>query len=294
MDDRPTILNELQDRFPEVAFGLEPSCDGIPTAWVPGGDLLPVLRFLKEEVPAPYRMLFDLTAIDERARTNGEGGHPSGDFTGVYYLLSMDRNSDIRVKVSLSQDTLSLPTLTGLWPAADWYEREVWDMFGIRFEGHPNLRRILMPDTWKGHPLRKDHPARATEMGPFELPDDKQNAEQEALRFSPEEWGMSRESEDRDFMFLNLGPQHPGTHGVLRFVVQLDGERIVDAVPEIGYHHRGAEKMGERQTWHSYIPYTDRVDYLGAFSTTCPMSCLSRRWRASRFRTRSGDPGHDV
>ena len=120
-----------------------------------------------------------------------------------------------------------------------------------------------MPETWQGHPLRKDHPARATEIGPFELPDEKQDKEQEALRFRPEEWGMKRNSEETDFMFLNVGPQHPGTHGILRVVLQLDGEEIVDAVPEIGFHHRGAEKMGERQSWHTYIPYTDRVDYLG-------------------------------
>jgi NADH-quinone oxidoreductase subunit C/D len=120
-----------------------------------------------------------------------------------------------------------------------------------------------MPPTWSGHPLRKDHPARATEIGPFELPDDKQEQEEEALRFNPEEWGLKRRSADSDFLFLNLGPQHTGTHGVLRVILQLDGEEILDAVPEIGFHHRAAEKMAERQSWHTYIPYTDRVDYLG-------------------------------
>jgi len=95
-------------------------------------------------------------------------------------------------------------------------------------DGHPHLKRILMPLTWEGHPLRKEHPARATEMGPFQLPEDKEEREMNALTFKPEEWGMKRESEDSDFMFLNIGPQHPGTHGVLRLVLQLLGEEIVE------------------------------------------------------------------
>jgi NADH-quinone oxidoreductase subunit C/D len=214
-------------------------------------------------------MLFDLTAVDERLRSHRED-QPPADFTVVYHLLCLEQNADIRIKVGLEGDTPSIRSITDLWPAADWYEREVWDMFGIDFEGHPRLRRILLPPTWAGHPLRKEYPARATEAGPFKMPDDRWEKEEEALRFRPEEWGMDTSGEDTDLMFLNLGPQHPATHGVFRILLQLDGEEIVDAVPEIGYHHRGAEKMAERQTWHTFIPYTDRIDYLGGVMNNLP------------------------
>jgi NADH-quinone oxidoreductase subunit C/D len=245
-----------------VAAAPQTVCDGVPTFWVSKYDVHEAIRSLHARVPQPYSMLYDLTAIDERGRTHREAQPPS-DFTIVYHLFSLERNEYVRLKVALPEDDLSLPTVTDICPVANWYEREVWDMFGVVFEQHPHLTRILMPRTWSGHPLRKEHPARATEMGPFTLPDEKQDAEQAALQFRPEEWGMTRQHEDSDFLFLNVGPQHPGTHGVLRIVLQLDGEEIVDAIPEIGFHHRGAEKMGERQTWHTYIPYTDRVDYLG-------------------------------
>ncbi len=257
-----TILDDLRTRFGEDSVTPQATRDEIPTFWTDGRHLRDVLRYLKHEVAQPYRMLYDLTAIDERVRQHRDG-EPTSDFTVVYHLLSFDRNEYLRIKVPLSGETPSVPTITELWPAANWYEREVWDMFGVEFDGHPFLQRILMPKTWVGHPLRKDHPARATEIGPFQQPPEKVDREQEALRFRPEDWGMKRESEDSDFIFLNVGPQHPGTHGVIRIVLQLDGEEIVDAVPEIGFHHRGAEKMGERQTWHTFIPYTDRVDYLG-------------------------------
>jgi NADH-quinone oxidoreductase subunit C/D len=252
---------ELQHELGATAVP-QTACDDIPTFWVPKDDIHQVIRSLRFSISDPYRMLYDLTAIDERGRAHRDGQPPS-DFTVVYHFFSFERNSYIRLKVALNEKQLSLPTITDIFPVADWYEREVWDMFGIVFDLHPHLTRILMPRTWSGHPLRKDHPARATEMGPFRLSDEKEDVEQEALQFHPEEWGMSREHEGFDYLFLNIGPQHPGTHGVLRIALQLDGEVIVDAVPDIGFHHRGAEKMGERQTWHTYIPYTDRVDYLG-------------------------------
>ena len=122
-------------------------------------------------------------------------------------------------------------------------------MFGIRFTGHPDLRRILMPESWQGHPLQKDHYSRATERGPFVMPEAMLQAELAAMQNLPVAAGMmSPEADDPETMVLNLGPNHPSLHGVLRLVVKLKGEEIVDVLPEIGFHHRGAEKMGERQS----------------------------------------------
>jgi NADH-quinone oxidoreductase subunit C/D len=256
------IIARLRNGLNAPQLVEQPTADGIPTAWIPADKLADALRLCKDGIDNPYAMLYDLTAIDERRRQAREG-QPESDFTAVYHLFSFDRNAYLRLKVPLSGDSPGLPSATSIWKNADWLEREIWDMFGLRFEGHPNLRRLLMPTTWQGHPLRKDHPARATEMGPYSLPDEKMVAEQAALKFDPAEWGMDDSREHTDYMYLNLGPQHPGTHGVIRFALQLDGEEIVDSMVDIGYHHRGAEKMAERQTWHSYIPYTDRIDYLG-------------------------------
>jgi NADH-quinone oxidoreductase subunit C/D len=264
----PEVVRELYAQFGAEAFVLQPTKDDVPTLWVGRDKLVEVLRFLRH-VPRPYVMLYDLSAMDERLRQH-RYGLPAADFTVFYHLLSVERNSDVRIKVALSADSLSVPSVISIWPNANWYEREVWDLFGIEFDGHPLLVRIMLPRTWTGHPLRKDYPARATEFDPFMLDAAKQDAEQEALRFNPEEWGMKRGTKDEDFMFLNLGPNHPSAHGAFRIVLQLDGEEIIDCVPDIGYHHRGAEKMAERQSWHSFIPYTDRIDYLGGVMNNLP------------------------
>ena len=253
-----TVEERLYREFGEALFVDQPCADGVRTLWISRDNLTAVLTFLRPH----FCMLYDLFAIDERTREH-RVGQPAADFTIVYQLLSMRRNEDLRIKIGLAESDLNLPTSIAIWPNANWYEREAWDMFGITFEGHPNLYRILLPPTWEGHALRKDHPARATEMAPFEMGPERVAREQEALRFRPEEWGMQTATEDHEYMFLNLGPNHPSVHGVFRIALQLDGEVIVDSVPDIGYHHRGAEKMAERQTWHTYIPYTDRIDYLG-------------------------------
>jgi NADH-quinone oxidoreductase subunit C/D len=269
MMSAPEVALEFVEQLRESRASAQPTIDGIPTIWVPVDQLATAASHLRHHTAQPFSTLFDLTAIDERERVHRED-QPAADFTLVYHLFSYERNQHLRLKVPLLGDYPSAPTITGLWTAANWYEREVYDMFGITFDGHPELRRILMPPTWEGHPLRKEHPARATEIGLYEPTDADVDAEQEALRFNPDDWGMEREGENSDFLFLNLGPQHPGTHGVLRMALQLDGELIVNAVPDIGYHHRGAEKMAERQTWHTYIPYTDRIDYLSGVQNNFP------------------------
>ena len=265
LDQRAGSLIELlRERFGDQVLCEQATLTGMPVLWVNRGALVEVLAALRR-VPEPFEMLYDLSAIDERLRSHRHG-LPEADFTVFYQLLSVSGNRDIMLKVALSEHDLSLPTVIPVYPNANWYEREVWDMFGIRFEGHPNLYRILMPPTWQGHPLRKDHHARATEFDPYTLTVKGQEKEQQALQFKPEEWGMQRQSDNTDFMF----PNHPSAHGAFRIVLQLDGEEIIDCVPDIGYHHRGAEKMAERQSWHSFIPYTDRIDYVGGVMNNLP------------------------
>ncbi|ALA59187.1 NADH-quinone oxidoreductase subunit C/D [Nitrospira moscoviensis] len=274
--ERPTIVEDVGGRFgADHILAVQPTPDGIPTIWVARDRLRDTLTYLKYDAPQPYRMLFDLSATDERARRRLDG-LPIGAFTVFYHLFSLERNEAVRVKVALDGEYPTMPSIMDLWPNADWYEREAYDMFGIRFDGHPYLRRLLMPPWWSGHPLRKEHPARGTEMGRFQLPPEKLAMAQDALQFKPEDWGMKRTHEDPDFdyMFINLGPAHTGTHGVLRLVTQLAGEEIVDIVPDIGFHHRAKEKIAERQTWHTFIPYTDRVDYLQGTLNELPY-CLS-------------------
>jgi NADH-quinone oxidoreductase subunit C/D len=257
------MINEIRSKFgDQIIISEQLTRDDIPTIWIERNKVEQVLKFLKNDIIRPFKMLYDLTCIDERTRTKRDGQPPS-DFSIVYHLTSFQRNQDIRIKVALNNSDLSIPSITTIWESANWYEREVFDMFGINFTGHPRLTRILMPKSWKGHPLRKEHHARATEMDPFVLTDAIRDEEEANLKFNPEEYGLDSKSEDSDFMFLNVGPQHPGTHGLLRLIVQLHGEDIVNIIPDIGFHHRGAEKMGERQSWHTFIPYTDRIDYLG-------------------------------
>ena len=161
------VIGELRNRFGPEAFTVQATRTGMPVVWVKPDQLLEVMTFLRKQ-PKPYVMLFDLHGVDERLRTHRDG-LPAADFSVFYHLISIERNRDIMLKVALSEKDLHVPTATKVFPNANWYERETREMFGITFDGHPHLSRIMMPQTWEGHPLRKDYPARATEFDPFVL-----------------------------------------------------------------------------------------------------------------------------
>jgi NADH-quinone oxidoreductase subunit C len=128
---------------------------GDHTAVVAGGVLRDVLRFCRDDERLACDVLMDLTAVDYLRYPGREDGPR---FEVVYHLSSLRHNHRLRLKTRVEEDDAVVPSATDLWPIADWLEREVWDMFGIRFSGHPDLRRLLLYEEFVGHPLRKDYP----------------------------------------------------------------------------------------------------------------------------------------
>ena len=139
------LLKWRQDAIEQVKYDREEM-----TIWVDRGSLREICAVLRDDASTKYNFLSDITCVD---------WYPSEPrFEVVYSLLSLPRKDRIRLKVKLTGDDPNLSSLTSLWPSADFFEREVFDLFGVRFQGHPNLRRIMMPEDWEGHPLRKDYP----------------------------------------------------------------------------------------------------------------------------------------
>ncbi len=147
----PELQELLKEKFPEAVLETH-AAHGDATAVVKRESFLEVMLFLKTDPVFDLNVLMDLTAVDGL----GMGWKPR--FEAVYHLMSLAKNHRLRVKVRVEEKDAVMPTLTGLWPIANWFEREVWDMFGIRFEDHPDLRRILMYPEFTGHALRKDYP----------------------------------------------------------------------------------------------------------------------------------------
>ena len=202
------VLRELHERFPDIQLVEQTTQDGIPTAWVPADRALQVLRYLGREAAEPFAMLYDLGGMDERERAAPRGPARRPRSSVYYHLVSYERNADVRLKVALPGEAPEVPSVAGVWPAADWYERELAEMFGVDVAGHDHLHPLLLPPWWDGHPLRKEHPSRGTEYGPFDLPDALADEWQEQLRFKPEMWGLPSTDDDPTLMYLNVGPQH--------------------------------------------------------------------------------------
>ena len=251
---------------------------------VPADKLVAVATALRDR--AGYAYLTSVTAVDYPATEKMEV---------VYHLCRLAGGPPLVLKAQTDRADPLLPSLTPVFPSADFQEREAWDLFGIRFVGHPNLQRILLWEGFQGHPLRKDwhepyyeqdhkpfdsrwpngHVQRAEDFNPFHdnvhYPPDFtlegwQPQDEEAL-YSGMVSGVSDHAGlESEQMIVNLGPQHPSTHGVLRLIVTLDGETVRDLQPVMGYLHRNHEKIGERNTFVQNIPYTDRLDYLCSMS----------------------------
>ena len=217
------------------------------------GDLIAALRFLKE---AGFTYLLDITAVDYESHPEP---HPA-QFALVYILRHEGWKRHVVIKSYPEKQTV--PTAIPLFKAADWLERETYDQYGIRFEGHPNLKRLLNHQQFEGHPLRKSYPItkgqRCTETDSL-MDEMQQRLELKGLlkRKADGSYGEP----ERELMFLNLGPSHPASHGTIRTLVALDGETIEAGVTEIGYLHRGFEKSAENHTYNQIIPYTDRLNY---------------------------------
>jgi NADH-quinone oxidoreductase subunit C len=149
-----TILAELQQRFGDAIVETHDH-RGDATVLVARDALPRVLAHCRDDAALAFDVLMDLTAVDYLKYPGREDGPR---FEVVYHLYSLVHNHRLRLKVRVDEDDAVVPSAVGLWPIADWLEREVWDMFGVRFEGHPNLRRLLMYESFVGHPLRKDYP----------------------------------------------------------------------------------------------------------------------------------------
>lgn len=209
-----------------------------------------LLKLKKDE---DFTILLDMTAVDYSKFPDST---PSR-FAVVYVLRSSDFKKETTVKAFVSDETLSVDTVSDIFPSANWAEREAYDQYGVIFLNHPNLKRVLNHKQFVGHPLRKDY--KITQGQICTETDDLMDEMLPLLKSK----GYTDE-EIADLMLLNVGPSHPASHGTIRNFVALEGETIAACVTEIGYLHRGFEKACEHHTYSQVIPYTDRLNYCSA------------------------------
>ncbi len=225
-------------------------------------NLKELLKFLKDELK--FKMFIDFTCVDYP--------YHNPRFQGVYFFFNPEEKQRIGVKCWAEGD--SLPSIVDLWKGAKWAEREVWDMFGVRFEGHENLVRMFLWEGYKHHPLRKDFPREgykekylpSLNVRPGSNPAhnyEEYHTELPTLE-DLERTQKARIPKKTAQIVLNWGPLHPGTHGTIWFLFDMEGEHVKQCDIILGQLHRGVEKLAEELTYTQFIPYTDRMDYLSA------------------------------
>ena len=185
---------------------------------------------------------------------------------GVVYQLESTvtgKRTAIRT-ATLDREHPELPSVCDIWKAADFLEREVFDFYGVVFVGHPDMRRLYLRNDWVGYPMRKDDDPEA--QNPLRMDNEETIDTTTELELNPDGTVKNKETQlfGDDEYVVNIGPQHPATHGVMRFRVSLEGEIIKKIDANCGYIHRGIEKMCESLTYLQTLALTDRLDYLGA------------------------------
>ena len=183
----------------------------------------------------------------------------------IYTLTSTTTGKMVHIQTAtLDRENPLLPSVSDLWAVANIYEREVFDFYGIRFTGHPDMRRVFLREDWVGYPFRKDD--ETEKNNPLRMTNEPLADDTEELTLNADGTVTSKRNTifaDGDYV-VNIGPQHPSTHGVLHFRVALEGENIKKIDPILGYIHRGIEKIDESLTYPQTLALTDRMDYLGA------------------------------
>ena len=244
------LIKNLQNSIPDLKITFESREEQFSnstenTLFLTTENLTSVLELLKNKYE--FNFLMDICGVDFPEREKR--------FDVVYHFLNSRQKKRLRVKVAVGENEF-IPSIVYLWKGAEWFEREAWDMFGIQFQNHPDLRRILTHHEFVGHPLRKDYES-----------DHIQSMSGEPIEniFEKDKERLLKKYAQDDIMFVNIGPAHPATHGTLRFMSMIDGgERILDTDVEIGYLHRCFEKMCETHNYNQIIPYTDRLNYCSA------------------------------
>jgi NADH-quinone oxidoreductase subunit C/D len=288
VNDVENVITVLKDKYPGIVT--DDNRDNYSGVVVDRKHLVDVALTLRDELGFDY--LSSATAVDYH-----EIGEPDSDMEMVYHAYRTSGGSALVFKAQTPRDNAEIPSLIDVWPGVDFQEREAYDLMGIRFNGHPNLKRILLWDGFAGHPLRKDwkEPYYEEETKPFDsrwpeghvFRSEERNAYGKNVKY-PDDFDLARlndtseeslynslglgvdvqelsgDSMRTDRLVVNMGPHHPSTHGVFRMIIALDGETIETLEPVMGYLHRNHEKIGERNTYLHNMPFTDRLDYLSS------------------------------